>query len=72
MGYIINKDGISTGNFPEDVDITESMNSSRQVDLLQKQHEEQCKQNKRMRIINAITALVSIGTLIISIISLFK
>mgnify|MGYP007083120888 FL=1 len=50
--------------------LTESLNSSRTVRLLLKQHEEQCKQNKRLFWISIITSLISAGALIVSIIAL--
>ena len=50
--------------------LTESLNSSRTVRLLLKQHAEQCKQNKRLFWISIITSLISAGALIVSIIAL--
>lgn len=56
---------------PDDAtNLTESLNSSRTVGLLLKQHEEQCKQNKRLFWISIITSLISTGALVVSIIAL--
>lgn len=56
---------------PDDAtNLTESLNSSRTVGLLLKQHEEQCKQNKRLFWVSIITSLISTGALVVSIIAL--
>lgn len=58
---------------PEDAEnLTEAFNSSRTVAILLKQHEEQCKQNKRQFWVSIITTLVSIGALVVSIVALFQ
>ena len=74
QGYYIDEHGTRVNiNVPEDgVNLTESINSSRTLDLLLKQHNEQCKQNKRLFWISIVTSLVSIGALIVSIVALFQ
>lgn len=60
-------------DIPEDAEnLTEAYNSSRTVAILLKQHEEQCKQNKRQFWISIITTFVSIGALVVSIVALFQ
>ena len=52
--------------------LTEAFNSSRTISILLKQHEEQCKQNKRQFWVSIITTLVSIGALVVSVVALFQ
>lgn len=74
QGYYIDESGTRLNiDVPDDgVNLTESINSSRTIDLLLKQHEEQCKQNKRLFGISIVTSLVSIGALIVSIVALLQ
>ena len=73
-GYIINENAVRIPiAIPNDaVNMTESYNSSRTVALMKKQFEEQRRQNCHQFIFSVITSLVSIGALVISMISLFR
>lgn len=74
QGYYIDENGTRLNiDVPDDgVNLTESINSSRTIDLLLKQHKEQCKQNKHLFWISIVTSPVSIGALVVSIVALFQ
>ena len=71
QAYYIDESGtISNVNIPDNgVNFTESINSSRTIALLLKQHNEQRKQNKRLFWISIVTSLISTGALIVSIVT---
>jgi hypothetical protein len=73
QGYYI--DGFGTRHLLDipnnGIDMTQSFNSSRTVDVLLKQNEEQRKQNKRLFILSIVTSLISASALVVSIIALF-
>ena len=74
QGFYIDECGTKiVFEIPENAEnLTEAFNSSRTVSILLKQHEEQCKQNKRQFWISIITTVVSIGALVVSIVALFQ
>lgn len=74
QGFYIDERGTKTiFDIPENAEnLTEAFNSSRTVSILLKQHEEQCKQNKRQFWISIITTIISIGALVVSIVALFQ